>query len=107
MNDFSYDYDSDDVLFHYGNGFAGGTDGTQYMEISDDLVVDLNSNEVHYSPHGQIDPVFCSAGTRKKENKPKSDGRMAWSTLTAIFVILAILFIVLCPLEKGQIAWSP
>ena len=30
--EFGFDYDSNDVLYHYGDGFATGSDGKQYME---------------------------------------------------------------------------
>ena len=50
--EFGFDYDSNDVLYHYGDGFATGSDGKQYMEVGGGHVVDLETNQVHYAPTG-------------------------------------------------------
>ena len=50
--EFGFDYDSNDVLYHYGDGFATGSDGKQYMEAGGGHVVDMETNQVHYAPSG-------------------------------------------------------
>ena len=50
--EFGFDYDSNDVLYHYGDGFATGSDGKQYMEAGGGHVVDLETSQVHYAPSG-------------------------------------------------------
>ena len=50
MGEYGFDHDTGKVTYHYGDGFATDSDGKQYMEVGGGHVVDLESNEVHYSP---------------------------------------------------------
>ena len=52
MGEYGFDHDTGKVTYHYGDGFATDSDGNLYMEVGDGHVVDLESNEVHYSPPG-------------------------------------------------------
>ncbi len=49
-DEFGFDYDTGDVLYHTGEGFALGPDGKQYMETGDGHVIDLETDKVHYAP---------------------------------------------------------
>ncbi len=50
MGEYGFDYNSGKVTYHYGDGFATDSDGNQYMEVGGGHVVDLDTNDVHYSP---------------------------------------------------------
>ena len=50
MGEYGFDHDTGKVTYHYGDGFATDMDGKQYMEVGGGHVVDLDTNEVHYSP---------------------------------------------------------
>ena len=52
MGEYGFDHDTGKVTYHYGDGFATDMDGKQYMEVGGGHVVDLDTNEVHYSPSG-------------------------------------------------------
>lgn len=50
MGEFGFDYDTGDVTYHHDDGFVTSDSGEQYLEIGGGHVVDLESNEIHYSP---------------------------------------------------------
>ena len=50
MGEYGFDHDTGKVTYHYGDGFATDSGGNQYIEVGGGHVVDLGTNEVHYSP---------------------------------------------------------
>ena len=77
--EFGFDCDSNDVLYHYGDGFATGSDGKQYMEIGDGHVVDMECNQVHYAP---------SSG-----NTGSSGGNLAGFYMVALIACVILFFV--------------
>ena len=59
--EYGFDYDSGEVVYHYGDGFATSPDGRQQMEADGGHAVDLETNEVHYAPT-EVDPVRVGLG---------------------------------------------
>ncbi len=53
--EFGFDYDNGDVLYHYGDGIAVGSDGKKYIETGDGFVAELDSGRVHYAPAAKND----------------------------------------------------
>ena len=77
--EYGFDYDSDDVLYHYGDGFATGSDGKQYMEIGGGHVVDMENNQVHYAPSGS--------------NTGSSGGNLAGFYMVALIACVILFFV--------------
>ena len=77
--EFGFDYDSNDVLYHYGDGFATGSDGKQYMEAGGGHVVDMETNQVHYAPSGG--------------NTGSSGGNLAGFYLAALIACVILFFV--------------
>lgn len=77
--EFGFDYDSNDVLYHYGDGFATGSDGKQYMEVGGGHVADMETNQVHYAPSGS--------------NTGSSGGNLAGFYLAALIACVILFFV--------------
>ena len=79
--EFGHDYDNGNVLYHYGDGFATGSDGKQYMEIDGGHIVDMETGQVHYAPSGN------NAGSST------GDPAILWLVAGVICAFLCIVFI--------------
>ena len=51
MGEYGYDYDTGNVVYHYGDGIVTDDAGNEYMEIDGGHMVDLKTDEIHYAPY--------------------------------------------------------
>ena len=69
--EFGFDCDSNDVLYHYGDGFATGSGGGH--------VADMENNQVHYAPSGS--------------NTGSSGGNLAGFYVVALIACVILFFV--------------
>ena len=81
MGEYGYDYDTGNVIYHYGDGFATDDAGNEYMDIGDGNMVDLNTDEIHYAPS-----AYSSATNYTSDNS-------LWSVVGIGCAILCVVFI--------------
>ena len=93
MGEYGYDYDTDKIIYRYGDGYATDEAGNEYMDIGNGNMVDLKTDKIHYAPTDQN--IISNHSNVHSKTVNHSNNFNLWALYGVVIALWCVYFILL------------